>query len=177
MLLKNLTTIVAVAHLTPFASATVIDFNGASTANLPYTEGNLTFSNTGDTDPVVIGGEDGFLASGTNSGAIRIFVTGAQPFDLESISLESLFRTWRIESSSGESFSPTGPGIADFTGLDGWTSINSFELIHDPGEANGSIRIDDITITVVPEPASGALLLVGSIMTIARRRQPSNRCS
>ncbi|MEM6756286.1 MAG: PEP-CTERM sorting domain-containing protein [Planctomycetota bacterium] len=170
-----LTAIVTTVLMTPFASAAVVDFNGVSTTNLPYTEENLTFTNTGDTNPVVIGGADGYLTSGTNVAAIRILVTGSQPFDLESLSFESLTRTWTIESSSGGSLSPAGPGIFDFTSLSGWTNISSFELIHDPGEANGSIRLDDITFTIVPEPTSGVLLLAGSVIALVGRRQLTNQ--
>ena len=169
--------LIATVVFGPFASAAVIDFNNVTTTSLPYTEESLTFTNTGQTNPVVIGGTDGYLTSGTNTAPIRILATGTQPFDLESLAVEAIFRNWTIESSSGASFSPTATGTIDFTSLTGWTNITSFELIHDPGEANGTIRVDDINFTFVPEPTSGMLLISGLAVALMRRRQLTTNCS
>ncbi|MEM0914521.1 MAG: hypothetical protein AAGB29_10305 [Planctomycetota bacterium] len=86
---------VAISGFAPLAFGSVVDFNNVGLTNLPYSENGLNFTNTGQTDPVVFGGVDGdgYLASGTNFLPIRILVTGDQPFDLESISIESVFRT------------------------------------------------------------------------------------
>ncbi|MEM0914520.1 MAG: PEP-CTERM sorting domain-containing protein [Planctomycetota bacterium] len=54
--------------------------------------------------------------------------------------------------------------------MQGWTNLTSFEFVHDPAEANGNIRIDDIVFTFVPEPTTGMLLLAASTVVFARRR-------
>ncbi len=171
MLLNHFTAFVAAVFIAPFASAAVVDFNDISTTTLPYTEKGLTFTDIGGNNSIVAGGVDGHLTAGTNIAPIRIRVTGVQPFDLESLVIENLFRSWSIQASTGATVTPISTGTLDFTGLTGWTNLSSFELIHDPGEANGTIRVDDITFTLVPEPATASLLLAGSMLGLVRRRQ------
>jgi hypothetical protein len=157
----------AFVFLTPSsASAAIVTFDGVATSSLPYTEAGLTFTNLlGTSAAIVAGGADGSLTAGTNTLPIHVHVAGSQPFNLVSLDIENIFRTWKIQSSSGAIFSPTAAGTINFTGMTGWSNLTSFDLIHDPGEANGTIRVDNISFTSVPEPSAAVLvgLAVGSL--------------
>jgi hypothetical protein len=161
----------AIAALTVSrVSAAVVNFNGISFQNLPYTEAGLTFTNMPGTDPAVIaGGADGHLVAGTNGTPIHVRVTGSQPFDLVTLDIENMFRTWRIESSAGAVFHPTTAGTVDFTGLTGWTNLTSFDVVHNPTAANGTIRVDNVVFAFVPEPTAGSLIGL-AIMLVSLRR-------
>ena len=177
MLFNRFALVTATILVTQSVVAETVTFDGVGFQNLPYTEEGLTFTNLPGTEPAVIGGgADGHLVGGTNVTPIHVRVTGSQPFDLTSLDIENIFRTWRIESSAGAIFDPTGTGTVDFTSLTGWTNLTSFDVVHDPGEANGTIRIDNIVFTPVPEPSAVALLVLSSVCLLLRR-QRTFRCT
>ena len=162
------------------ASAAIVTFDGVATTSLPYSEAGLTFTNLpGTSAAIVAGGANGDLVAGTNGLPIHVRVTGSQQFNLTSLDIEDIFRTWRIQSSTGAVFNPTGIGTVNFTGMTGWTNLASFDLIHDPGEANGTIRVDNIAFAPVPEPPAAVLAALGvcgvvlGCRRLARRNQPS----
>lgn len=160
------------------ASAAIVTFNGVATTSLPYTEAGLTFTNLPGTSPMIVaGGADGDLQGGTNGTPIHVHVAGSQAFNLVSLDIESIFRTWRIQSSTGTIFNPTTTGTINFTGLTGWTNLTSFDLIHDPGEANGTLTVDNIAFTLVPEPSAImlAVLAVIGVSFKCRRRAVQGR--
>src|SRR5688572_27999336 len=113
--------LILIAGLVSHASwgmAATVNFNVPSTVNLPYSESGLTFSAMPSTAAMVVASSftgDGDLVGGTNSVPIHTHVTSAQPFDLVSLDVENIFRTWRIESSSGAIVTPTGTGTINFT--------------------------------------------------------------
>lgn len=153
-------------------SAETIDF-GSSFVNLPYTEKGLTFTNLPGTSPAVIGTSsgDGHLVAGTNVTPIHVRVSGMQPFRLISLDVEQIFRTWRIESSHGAVTGLPGVGAVGLGSDPDWTNLTYFDLIHDPGEANGSIRVDNIEFSIVPEPAAWALSVALALTPVISRRR------
>jgi hypothetical protein len=158
------------------ASAATVKFDGVATTSLPYSEAELTFTNLpGTSAAIVAGGVDGYLVGGTNGLPIHVRATGSQPFNLISLDIEDIFRTWRIQSSTGAVFNPTGTGMINFTGMIGWTNLKSFDLIHDPGEANGTIRVDNIVFAPVPEPSAAVLAALGAGGVMLRCRWRASR--
>ena len=160
--------VVALLFTTVSAAQTVaIDFDTRRFDPLPYEEDRILFSNPpgypamGSAGTVV--SYSGRLTAGTNNTPIRIRASASQPFDLLSLEVDQLFRDWRVVSSSGAVFDPLTVGAVDFSGVPGWTGISYFDLLHDPPEANGSIRVDRVVIRYVPEPASLALAMVALI--------------
>ncbi len=152
------------------ASAATIDFGDGAFQALPYVEDGLTFANLPGTSPAVIGsnGGDGQLVAGTNVTPIKVRVSGAQPFDLISLDVEQMFRNWRIESSAGAITAIPGVGALTLNGTPGWNNLSYFDLIHDPGEANGSIRVDNVVFEAVPEPNSLAIAAVSLLGILIR---------
>jgi hypothetical protein len=146
---------------------------GSSFANLPYAEQGLMFINLAGTSPAVIvtSGGDGHLVAGTNVTPIHVRVSGTQPFRLISLDVEQLFRTWRLESSAGALVNLSDAGSVNLGSDPGWTNLSYFDLVHDPGEANGSIRVDNIEFSIVPEPATWALC-VAALAAGATFRRP-----
>lgn len=153
------------------APAATIEFGGAFQA-LPYVEDGLTFANLPGTSPAVIGsnGGDGQLVAGTNVTPIKVRVSGAQPFDLISLDVEQMFRDWRIESSAGAITAIPGVGVLTLNDMPGWNNLSYFDLIHDPGEANGSIRVDNVVFEPVPEPNSLAIAGASLLSILIRCR-------
>ena len=145
------------------AFSQIVTFDDVPFSALPYSESGLTFTKTAGSPGSAGGAGDGDLGAGTNDIPIRITVTSDQPFTLQTLDVEGIFRTWTIESSLGGVVSPAGTGQIDFTLLSGWTGISSFEIIHDPAEANGFIRIDNISFTTAPDPLTGDVNLDGVI--------------
>ena len=134
------------------------------TQALTYVESGLTFlMGAGSVNGAIVGGADGYLTAGTNSTPIIFNVTSAVPFDLISLDVEGIFRTWRIQSTQGGNVSPNTTGTLSFAGQPGWSGITSFSIIHSPGASNGTIRIDNINFTAVPEPSSIVLILLSSL--------------
>jgi hypothetical protein len=169
-----------VSYRAPLARAVTIEF-GSAFQSLPYVEDGMTFTNLG-TSLAVVGANagDGNLVGGTNVDPIRVRATGDSAFDLVSFDVEQIFRDWRIESSSGGIVNLSGTGTKDFTGVSGFQGISYFEIIHDPGEANGSIRVDNVVFNAVPEPSTIALLASGGALLVlwqARHRvREARRC-
>jgi hypothetical protein len=154
-----------------YSSAGIVAFNGVATTNLPYSEAGLTFSNLpGGDNLIVAGGADGHLLGGTNTLPIHVRVTGAERFNLSALDIEGISRTWRIESSSGAVFNVGATGTINFIGLTGWTNLTSFDIIHDPPQANGSIRVDNIVFTSVPEPSAVVLTILAASCFLFLRR-------
>jgi len=147
------TVLCAMSFATQCMSATV-EF-GATFSPLPYSEDGLTFTDVTGNSPAVITGFSGDmeLVGGTNSIPIHVRATGLTPFNLLSLDIKQLNRTWRIESSSGAMFNPTTTGTINFTAMSGWAEITYFDIIHSPAAANGSIRIDNVSFNLVPEPS------------------------
>ena len=132
----------------------VVDFAGGG--SLPYTEDGLTVSAlSGGNGAGVHGFGDGYLVAGTNFTPIRFHVAGEEPFDLLSLDVEQYYRTWTIESSSGAVFDVTGSGTLDFAGQPGWESISYFEIVHDPAEPNGSVRVDNVRVEFASSTIAG----------------------
>ncbi len=152
-------------------AAEIIDF-GSSFQPLPYVEDGLTFANLG-TSPAIVasGGGDAYLTAGTNTDPIRVRATAAAPFDLVSFDINSIFQTWRVETSLGAVLNVTGPATVDFTSQSGFQGITYFEIIHDPAEANGTISVDNVVINYVPEPDSWWLVLIGGTWLVGWRLQ------
>lgn len=145
------------AHATPVT----IEFDGPYDP-LPFSEDGLTF--TALSGRVYAGGTtDGYLAGGTNTIPIRVRVTGIANFDLLSLDVENYFRTWTIESSSGAVFDVLSEGTLDFESESGWRNLSYFEIVHDPGEPNGAIRIDNVSVQFVPEPSTAMCGLLAAI--------------
>jgi hypothetical protein len=165
-----------VLHLST-ASAEIVKFDGVATSSLPYTEAGLAFTNVpGNTPAIVAGGADGYLTAGTNFVPIHIHVAGDQPFNLASLDIEELFRNWRIESSTGAIVHPSGTGTLDFSSLPGWSNLTAFDIVHDPAESNGAIRVDNIVFSRVPEPSVATVLLaLSSFGLLLRRRRRLRR--
>jgi len=172
----------AVAHATA-AEPVTLDFDNLSVPQLvtPYSENGFTVSvlsyGNGGGAGICGGGGDGALCGGTNTVPLRFRITGETAFDLLSLDVEAGFRNWRIESSSGAivSFTPNisleTPGTIDFDALPGWRGLSYFEIVHDPGEANGYINVDNIRLSPVPEPSTLALVTaLAAIATNLRRR-------
>jgi len=138
-------------------------------STLPYTEGGLTFTNLGTSLAVVSGGG---LVAGTNFDPIHVRATGSAPFDLISFDVRQLFQNWQVVSSTGATLTPS-LGTMTLTGLSGWQGITYFDLIHDPPQVNGTIRVDDFQIQFVPEPSAivlGSLAIVGLLIAARRKR-------
>jgi hypothetical protein len=153
--------------LAAHARGATVDF-GTAFANLPYAEDGLTFTDVTGTSPASIGGfgAEKALVAGTNFTPIHVRATGVTPFDLLSFDIESIGRTWRIESSSGAIFNPTAAGTINFTSMTGWTNLAYFDIVHSPAEPNGSIQVDNVTFNFVPEP-SALVLIIGSLFGLA----------
>ena len=151
-----------------FAQTVTIDF-GTSTTSLPYFEDSFTVTSLSGGG--TIGGFDGDaeLVGGTNTVAIRWQVTGSEPFTLESLDVENIFRPWRFEAAGAQTVNITSAGTVDFSGVPGWQGISSFQIIHDPGQANGTATIDNIVATV-PEPAGVSIGAAGVAALLLRRR-------
>jgi hypothetical protein len=132
---------------------------------IPYTEDGFTVTapSRGNGAGICGGSEDGYLCGGTNTVPIRFRIAGNTPFDLVSLDVEQVFRSWSIEASSGAILSlgsQTGtqsPGTISFEALPGWRSLSYFEIVHDPGQANGFINADNIRLLPAPEPSTLAL--------------------
>jgi hypothetical protein len=136
------------------AAPVTIEFEGPF-GGLPYAEDGLTFTALSSGNGVGAGGPpDGELVAGTNTIPIRVRAAALQNFDLLSLDVEQVFRTWTLESSAGAVFNIAGAASLDFTGQVGWTNLSYFEFVHDPGEANGSIRADNVRVQFVSEPCS-----------------------
>jgi hypothetical protein len=136
----------ATSSLSWQASGATVDFISPGVTVLPYAESGLTFfTMPGSTSAVVANGR---LTSGTNFVPIHIRATGIQPFDLTSLNIATLYRAWRIESSSGAVLPLLGPGTIDFSGQPGWSSIVYFDFVHNPAEPNGSVSIDSLEFQV-----------------------------
>ena len=152
--------------------AEVIDF-GTASGSLPYSEDGLTFTKVNPASPMSIGGFDGDaeLGAGTNFTPIHVRATGAGPFDLDTFDVEGLYRAWRLESSSGAVFNIPMTGTFDLRATSGWQGIAWFDIIHNPAEANGTITLDNVAVTFVPEPAAAAALLAGLAAVALRRRR------
>jgi hypothetical protein len=135
------------------APATTVDFNSPGFTSLPYAENGLTFSTMPGTTSA--GVANGRLVSGTNFTPIHIRATGIQPFDLLSLNIASLSRTWRIESSSGAVLPLSGPGTVDFSTQTGWSNIVFFDMIHNPAEANGSIGVNSLDYQIGANSLAG----------------------
>jgi hypothetical protein len=164
--------ILCAIELSAHTRAATVDF-GTAFANLPYTENGLTFTDVTGTSPASIGGfgADKALVGGTNFTPIHVRATGVTPFDLLSFDIETISRTWRIESSSGAIFNPTTAGTINFTLMAGWTNLTYFDIVHSPAEPNGSIRVDDVAFNFVPEP-SALVLIIGSMFGLAWTSRP-----
>jgi hypothetical protein len=165
-----LVTLLALFLLAPAASAQVvtIDFGTAITP-LPYVEDGFTVESLSGGGIIGSDGSNGYLTGGTNAVPIRWRISSPQSFDLVSLDVLSYFRNWRIEAMGSETASITSAGTVHFASLSGWKGISSFEIIHDPGEANGTARIDNIVIAI-PEPAAGILLLPALALLRRNRR-------
>jgi hypothetical protein len=163
--------ILSSADTTCWADTVSFD-NGFS--NLPYSEAGLLFDNSAGASPAVISdgpGGDGFLVAGTNTLPIQISVTGDTNFDLVSLDVENVLRNWRLESSSGAIFNISTQGTVNLDGLSGWSNITSFDIVHSPGEANGTISVDNINIRSVPEPCSFCMFIIcGTCLSVRRQR-------
>jgi hypothetical protein len=149
--------------------AEVIDF-GDGSADLPYVEDGITFTNEGDDGffRFFIGGfGDGNLSAGTNDVPLHARASSPVPFDLVSLDIETIFRDWRIESSLGGLVMPSGTGTLDFTNESGFQGITSFDIILDPPDANGTITVDNIVVNFVPEPSTFPAAAFGSMLVLA----------
>ena len=169
--------VIAFGLIASVASADFVTFDNVQTSNLPYSENGLTFSNLAGTSPaIVVGGTDGYLVAGTNTAPIHVRVSSPQQFDLVSLDIERILRDWRIESSSGAVYDVTtfGPHTIDFTNLSGWSSLDYFDVVHDPGEANGTIRVDNIQFNAVPEPSTFFSFGIIGILILKRRNRQEN---
>jgi len=156
--------------LTPTVNAATVDF-GTVPTNLPYIQSGMVFTNQGPSLAVISGaGSDMALVAGTNVDPVNVRAQLVAPgtFSLTSIDIEQFFRTWTIQSSSGASVTVSSTGTIDFTGLSGWQGISSFNVIHSPAEANGSIQLDNVVFGPVPEPATVILILIGGAIYLAR---------
>ena len=69
--------------------------------------------------------------------------------------------------SAYEQFSHTGVAPAGTTGLVVTYALSSFGA----GQGNALVHLDDITVTIVPEPATLGVLGLGSVLLLARRRK------
>ncbi|MGD9635450.1 MAG: hypothetical protein AB7G28_26065 [Pirellulales bacterium] len=163
------------------AEPVTLDFDNLSRGliAIPYTEDGFTVTapSRGNGAGICRGSDDGYLCGGTNTIPIRFRITGETPFDLVSLDVEQVFRSWRIEASSGAILSlgsQTGtqsPGTIDFEALPGWRGLSYFEIVHDPGQANGFINADNISLLPVPEPSTLALATALATITTNCRRQ------
>lgn len=145
MTARTLWSIVALLVLAWPAEADFVEFN-ASFQSLPYSEAGLTFSTLPGTNSAVIG--SGGMTSGTNFTLIHIRATADRPFSLVSLTIPSFSRKWRIESSSGAVVALASTGVTSFAELSGWTNISYFDLVHNPAEANGGIRVDRVEFAI-----------------------------
>jgi hypothetical protein len=156
MLLKYIGSGIAVwTALTAYStSAATVTFSNAS---LPNTEDGLTIANLPGTSPAVIDSLSGnyHLVAGTNVTPIKIRVSSSRPFNFVSLDILQAFRTWRLESSAGAvaplpNQSPK-PATFNLDGVAGWNNLTYFDINHDPGEANGGIRVDNIVFNWTPD--------------------------
>ena len=93
------------------------------------------------------------------------------PFDLDTLDVESLGRAWRLESSSGAVFNVPSTGTINFAAQPGWQNISYFDIIHNPAEANGTIQVDNVAVTFVPEPAIAGAVAGLALSLLARRQR------
>ena len=157
------------------AHAVVVDF-GSTMQQLPYAEDGLSFTKVLPNSPMSVTGfaPDMALIAGTNFTPIHVRAAGVTPFDLDTLDVESLGRAWRLESSSGAVFNVPSTGTINFAAQPGWQNISYFDIIHNPAEANGTIQVDNVAVTFVPEPAiAGAV--AGLALSLLARRQRRRR--
>ncbi|MCC6510059.1 MAG: hypothetical protein IT423_13210 [Pirellulaceae bacterium] len=169
----------ALCLTTDFLKADIIvDFGiGATVQNLPYAEDGFTFTNQQGTNSSVIGtpgNTERYLnLSGTGAGSnIAVRLSGSSLFNLNSLDVEGFgpFRDWTFVASNGTVFnvaSGTPAQAYNFTSLPGWTNLSHVDFVHSGALANANIRLDNINVTVVPEPAS--LFFAASVLLVAKR--------
>jgi len=162
-----------ILSLASAAHAVVIEF-GSTIQNLPYAEDGLSFTKVLANSPMSVTGfgTDMALIAGTNFTPIHVRATGVTPFNLDTLDVEGLARPWRLESSSGAVFNIPSTGTINLAAQPGWQSINYFDIIHNPAEPNGTITVDNVAVTFVPEPtfAGAATGLVLALLAWRRRR-------
>ena len=156
---------------TAAAQSSTIDF-GSDSADLPYTEDGLTFTESAAGFALIrpLARMNSSLTSASGMMGQIIRAESLTPFDLHGITVEGLFEPWRIETSAGGSFSLSGLGEQDFSGLLGFAGITYFDIINDGNMINALLDIDDVQVTFVPEPSTGILIGLGlGLVTLHRR--------
>lgn len=163
--------LIVLAAASASGQTVTIDF-GTATTSLPYTEDGFTVTSLSGGGIIDGGDGDGELVGGTNTVPIRWQISAPAPFNLDALDVEDFARTWRIEAPGGQMVDVIADGTIDFTGRPGWQGISSFEIVHDPAQANGFARIDNMIVTV-PEPAAlgGATLSMVALLSRHRRHR------
>ena len=65
----------------------------------------------------------------------------------------------------------TTKGTLTFSGLPRWKNLPIFKIVHDPGQANDSIRADNVQVRTIPEPAAHILLFFAALAVLKVRRR------
>src|SRR5262245_37127808 len=108
--------------------AVTVDF-GSTPSSLPFAQNGMTFTKVIANSPMSVTGfgTDMALVAGTNTIPIDVRAQLSPPgvFDLVSLDIEGLFRTWTIYASTGFKIPITATGTINFAGLPGWQEITS----------------------------------------------------
>jgi hypothetical protein len=188
---------IAIACLTGLALATaahasVIDFEdigGGVTLDQVVGEDGLVLDSAWDGDINTVNSGGDFVAretlpTGTTlpQDVFTLTAAAGTTFTLESIEFKSGGKEdaeYAIEGVlevGGSALNDSGGAnqVVSFTGWSGLSSatiaITKFRVKHDDDPA-GDFSIDDITYTVVPEPATMGLLGLGGLVALRRRRR------
>lgn len=162
-------TIASVFASIPVSASTIVDFGlNDNQLSLPYTEDGITFASLDIVEGVIQNGR--LLVGPTPNDPVRIRASSNQLFDLISMEFTYLFQSLRIESSRGGvmtlfSNNPNYFGIVEFTQTAGFSGISHFDLVHDLRENRAAMRVDNINLVFVPEPA-GILLAAACFIAL-----------
>ncbi|HEY0007620.1 MAG TPA: PEP-CTERM sorting domain-containing protein [Tepidisphaeraceae bacterium] len=173
-----LSTLVLVCGLQAAASAAVMSFTGQPFGNAPaaYTENGIRLESSVTANLFSIGNPSPGYAVDANSAIVRFTAVDNSAFNFNSIDI--LIQIGFVDiglvgtkADGGGTVSQSFPVSASgFTTLapTGFTDLSRVDLTY---RGNGFLFLDNVTVTMVPEPA--ALGLLGVATLALRRRRPA----